>query len=1197
VPTHHRCFDFSFRFLAVIVLLANVAAPTLTASGDTENAGSGHTETLRTLVSTNLGTALNTTRSSRRNTPPKAPIQAEPVTVPQSALPTDIIPFDIDCASQSNTRCAKVAPGVIRIDVDFTMAAYGEGAQGNYTIIGTPNMWITPLYWRVHLVTTKAGRDWLGKWHYWHNYTDEWRWTDDVVSGQSFDENGTQSDTLTPAVGTSLTANNVTMHVYGYWIISSIPNPDISVIESASLRNVGECLLATYPDARGTCGDPIDTLTGTYSHNFTDLSLSTSAGELTFGRSYSSAASYLAGLLGYGWTNNQDTHLIFYPAPYSVQGSVIFQSPLGNQYVFKIEQDGTYTAAPGLLMSLSRSTDTPPVYTITTSRHSKFMFDSNGKLTTHLDSQGHAFSYQYDGQSRLFRVIADDGTRFLQFDYDTSNRIHVVSAHTDASQISQVSYGYDSGTGDLTSFTDVMNQTWTYAYDANHHLTEIIDPDSKDVVRNHYDNLGRADTQYDGRGNIVASVVYNADGTSTVVDKGIQRTDIYDARGLKTKTVDALGRETDTVYDTNFRPISISNASAPDEPLSVEWSTDGVDLFQKTDPAGGTTINHYDALHNLTYTKDPNGGETTYTYDGRLLTTKVDAMNGTTHYTYWPEGWLKSETTQDGQITQYTYNLHGQKISATDPLGNTTTYTYDELGRLIDTTDSRGRVTHNVYDAAGKLLSTTANYNTQHSQNDQNIYNIVTSYTYDHRGHQTSSTDTYGNPTQYVYYDNGLLWKTIDALNYVTTNYYDEAGQLDHVIDANNHTTSYVYDAVGRRLSTIDALGHSSGTTTFDVPNNKAIAYDGLSHPATYYYDSLERVVKVVDAQNHTTLTSYDANGNVTSRTDARNRTTRYTYDALNRMVRTTFPDQIHYTSTVYDPVTGYKTDTVDAMGHITHYDYDDYGRLIATTDPLGHTTQTEYDEHGRRSATVDAAGRRTTYTYDLLDRVIEVTDPTGSTLTEYDALGRVLTTTDANQHSAHTTYDELGRVDTTTDANGNITYYDYDPVGNLLWTQDPLGHKTYYGYDDANRRVSVTDPENNTTSTAYDALGNVTDQTDANGVVTHTDYDSLNRPVDIIRNYRPGVEPNAEINVRTEFTYNEVGNRITVKDPNGHITHFEYDEFNRVTKKIDPLENTWLYTYDANGNQTIVTNANGQSVEYTYNADNELIGIDYPGS
>ncbi len=964
------------------------------------------------------------------------------------------------------------------------------------------------------------------------------------------------------------------------WTLGDIKN------QIKSIASANNYTVSSITCTQGDCGDPINTRTGAFSFAMPDLSIPTSAGNLIFQRTYSSGAvNDFTQPLGYGWTFNQSAHLIFPSDQGGMQSYIQFQDLLGNRNLFKINGDGSYSPGPGVLAALTTSGSG---YSVTTPEQAQFNFDSNGKITSISDPQGHAFEYAYDSHGKLTEVSADSGTRYIILGYDDQGRIISVTDYTGR----KVTFSYATA-GDLASSTDLLGHTWTYTYDSLHHMTQMTDPSGVQTMRTDYDMNNRAYQQFDSQGNLLTRVVYNADGSATIYDaKGNAQTHSYDSRGVNTETVDPLSRKTDTVYATDFRPTSITNAAG--QALSMEWSADGVDLLSKTDPAGNQTINTYDSLHNLTSTTDPMGNVTSYTYNGKLLASKTNSLQGTTTYTYSANGWLASETDPSGQQTSYTYDSHGQRTSTTDALGNTTTYTYDNLGRLIDTIDARGRDTHNVYDVAGELLSTTTNYDPNKPQNDQGLYNIVTSYEYDLHGNQISSTDTYGNTTHYNYDDNGHLIRTTDALGNITTNSYNTAGQLIATTDALGRKTSYTYDAAGQRLTTIDALGNSSGTTTFDIPANTSTASDALGHSATYYYDSLERVSKVVDALGDTTLTTYDANGNTASSTDALGRTTHYVYDGLNRLVKTTDPDG-NVTSTVYDAA-GNRIATIDPLGRQTTYAYDNNGRLIATTDPLGRATGTEYDQYGRRTASLDAAGNRTTYTYDLLDRVIAVTDPAGNTTTTtYDALGRVLVSTDQNGHFIQTTYDSLGRAHITTNANGNKTTNSYDAVGNLITTTDALGHTTTYTYNAINRRVAVTDAQGNIAHSSFDALGNLTDQTDANGVVTHYEFDVLGRPSATIQNYKPSVQPDAQTNVRTEFTYNGVGNRITVKDPNGHVTTFAYDALNRVTQKTDPLGNIWSYAYDADGNQTSMTDANGKTTNYSYDPVNQLTAIQYP--
>ncbi len=939
---------------------------------------------------------------------------------------------------------------------------------------------------------------------------------------------------------------------------------------------------------QGICGDPINTRTGVFSFTQTDLSFPTSAGELVFQRSYSTGTvDEYTGLLGYGWTHNHDARLIFPGDPGGTPDFVRFKSVLGNQFLFHIESDGSFRPWPGVFATLVESNGT---YTLTTSQQSTFQFSSSGYLISRQDAQGHAFGYDYDAQGRLIKVSADGGARFIQIGYDAQNRINSISDHASR----QVSYVYDAN-GDLTSSTDVLGQTWTYVYDTGHRMTQAKDPAGVQTTVTEYDVEGRAYRQFDGEGNRIVLIVYNSDGTTTVSDalNNVEEHQ-YNAQNIVTQTTDPVGRTETTTYDGKFRPTAITNSAG--QTLQMEWSADGVNLESKIDPAGNQTDYTYDALNNLTSVIDPRSFLTTYTYNGKLLTSSTDALNGVTTYTYTPEGYLESVTDPSGRVTSYEYDTFGQRISMTDPSGNIWHYTYDSLGRLIDTTDPRGRVTLNEYNAAGKLTKVTQNYDAGRAKNAENQYNIVTEYEYDLRGNQVAVIDTYNRTTRYVYDDADRLVQTIDPLGKITTNAYDAAGHLISTTDPLLHTTTYEYDAAGRLVKTINHLGFHSGITTFDVNANTSTVTDVLGRSTVFHYDELGRVIKVVDPLGRFTTTTYDPNGNVATRTDQLGRTTQYEYDALNRLIRTTDPNG-GVTETFYDAA-GNRIATEDPLDHRTTYTYDEAGRLIATTDPLLRITRTEYDVYGRRAATIDAAGHRTTYTYDALDRVIAVIDDDGNTTyTTYDALGNALTHTDANGHTTTTVYDALNRPQTVTDAEGNTTTNTYDDAGNLIAVTDALGKTTQYTYDELNRQSAVTDPLGNITRSYYDALGNLFDKVDANGVVTHYVYDELNRQVAVILNHQPGVDPDAETNVRYEFVYNEVGNRVSVKDPMGNIITYGYDALNRLISKTDPLGNIWSYAYDLAGNRTSVTDARNQTIYYTYDVAGQLTNIDYPGT
>jgi len=1011
-------------------------------------------------------------------------------------------------------------------------------------------------------------------------------------------------------------------------IYAQIPEK-LVVSDGAVVCSYPECFTAEEATQR-TTKKPINTRTGAYDYIVEDLAVQTTAGPLSLRRTY---ASFTTGTqtdpLGFGWTYNHAARLIFPGDPGGQEGVVLFKAESANLFQYIDNGDGTYSTAPGVCGELIQ-VDGPPIrYIVSDNAQNTYVFDEYGVLLNRTDAQDHSWNYTYWPEGWLEQITDDTGDRWLFFDYDIQGRLETVEDHMNRSVV----YSYDAN-GDLVGVTDVLGQLWTYTYDVNHNLTEVIDPRGITVERTEFDAEGRAVRQYNGEDALEVEITYNPDGTSTVTDGlGNARTDSYDFRKTLTEGADALGGTTDRAYDLNFRPATLTDETGA--VTQLDWSEDGANLTQVIDAEGNQTDLTYDGLNNLTDVVDPRGFLTTYTYDGTLLTSSTDALNNTTSYTYTPEGYLESVTDARGNTTSYTYDAYGQRTSMTDALGNTWTYDYDDLGRLIDTTDPFFRVTHNDYDAAGRLIKVTRNYQPGSPQNQDNEENIVTEYVYDEAGNQVEVIDTYGSSTQYIYDDANRLVQTIDALGNMSTNAYDLAGNLVSTTDALGRTTTYVYDELNRLVETIDPLGNST-TTAYNPDGTVASTADALGRTTSYTYDDLKRVVATTDPLGNSTSTVYDEAGNVVSTIDAEGRTTTFEYDALGRLILQVDPlggETEHF----YDAV-GNRVQTIDPNGHAMTYAYDELNRLETVTDALGYATTYAYDEMGNRESVTDGNGNTTyfyydaldrlaavraplnhwsytyydalgnvierenpnfnltTYVYDALNRLISVEDPLlGVTTYAYDVAGNQTSVTDANGHTTTTAYDELNRPEMVTDALGHSMTTAFDAAGNTASITDALGNTTGFAYDALNRQTGVTDPLGETTSYAYDDVGNRTAMTDANEVETRYEYDDLNRLTAVVENYIAGEDPDHETNVRTEYAYDAVGNRLTIRDGNGHLTYFVYDAVNRIIQESDALDHSWHYGYDGVGNRTSLSDAEGFITLYNYDDANRLVGIIYP--
>ena len=188
--------------------------------------------------------------------------------------------------------------------------------------------------------------------------------------------------------------------------------------------------------------------------------------------------------------------------------------------------------------------------------------------------------------------------------------------------------------------------------------------------------------------------------------------------------------------------------------------------------------------------------------------------------------------------------------------------------------------------------------------------------------------------------------------------------------------------------------------------------------------------------------------------------------------------------------------------------------------------TEFDYDGRGNLISRKDAEGNITTSESDAFDRVIEVTNPDASRVTqsyEYGGPGDAGLTPDDPDYNDYFGYtyverrvDEAGiPTEQFYDAFGRVlrqrTYknypdepidvlYSYDILDQLLAVTHPNGEQTQYTYDDFGRVKSKQHPDLGTISYAYDKVGNLRflqgEEQARKDRITFNEYDDLNRLV-----------------------------------------------------------------------------------------------------
>ena len=490
--------------------------------------------------------------------------------------------------------------------------------------------------------------------------------------------------------------------------------------------------------------------------------------------------------------------------------------------------------------------------------------------------------------------------------------------------------------------------------------------------------------------------------------------------------------------------------------------------------------------------------------------------------------------------------------------------------------------------------------------------------------------------------------------NVWTETVYDEAGNAIASIDALWHITRTYYDALNRAETVVQNLNGQD--LQDETPPDFNPSYPDQNVRTDYIYDQGGNLIATIDPNGIVNRTYYDAYGR--AYLTVSNLSGQAIDNPNPPSFNPTYPDQNVRTETIYDEG-GYVIAAIDTLGKISRTYYDDFYRptivvsnLISETGTITQTiqhpapplfdpshpdqnirTETVYDADGKVIASIANDGAITRTYYDELDRpvvvvrnlygqsIAEATPPAFDpdhpdrnvrTETVYGPGGFVARTIEANGRVTHTCYDGLYRVvGTVTNPTVDdpcesyspsddldkdvVTATTYNGIGNSLATTDPTGKTTTYEYDALNRMTAVIDPLQHRTSYSYNGNGNRVALIDANNTVTRYEYDDLSRLAAVIENYRQGINPNQETNVRTEYTYDAIGNRLTIKDALNHVTTFDYDDLGRLTGESDPLTNTTTYTYDGAGNRIAMLDANGNTTAYLYDGLYRPVTIDYP--
>jgi RHS repeat-associated protein len=306
--------------------------------------------------------------------------------------------------------------------------------------------------------------------------------------------------------------------------------------------------------------------------------------------------------------------------------------------------------------------------------------------------------------------------------------------------------------------------------------------------------------------------------------------------------------------------------------------------------------------------------------------------------------------------------------------------------------------------------------------------------------------------------------------------------------------------------------------------------------------------------------------------------------------------------------------------------DYDRWGNVVRSTDPMGTWTATEYDgvyglfpekvcnalfcsrawwdpALGVATATMDANTQITRFDHDAFGRATTVTRPdAGVTETQYLDWGvttgpvaqrqRVRTETSTGSAggvlASEAWVDGLGRTYRTVDEGGVTRDVEYvDTSARPSRQSNPYGPGevpvwTVFTYDAAKRPISVQAPDGSGVQTVY-AVGSVTSR-DQLGAETVRHLDEFGRVVTVEERLRP-CPTCAPAGSVTTYRYDALSRLVSITDPAGNASTNDWDALGRNLKRCDPDRGCQGWTYRDDGLPRTRTDAMGQVTRWSYDA------------
>ncbi|ALC89078.1 hypothetical protein AM500_04175 [Bacillus sp. FJAT-18017] len=909
-----------------------------------------------------------------------------------------------------------------------------------------------------------------------------------------------------------------------------------------------------------------------------DFSLPSRAFSLVLGRSYSSNANQ-QGLLGKGWGSNLEERLEV------KTDRVNYYDSDGTVHAFIKQADGSYATPSGTAYNLTYSSTNGYKLGQKNGNLAIKEFDLQGKPVSISDNNGNKIQYAYEN-GKLIKLTSANKSVDLNYAngrldnavFSTGDKIGYVysgdflsdvKVYTKSGKVSrQVHYDYEAGK--LTAVvsknnlkveilyngnrvvqtktkrsTRVVDGTQTYPLKTYGNITESFSYDLSNntvfVAANSINedktskNLFNTEYELNSAGNLkltttLKTLFENEDPEAAKQDQGNITVQIEYVNNRVKSSTDALGNKTSFEYDSygnvvkiNLPPVTVKGVKTSYS-ISNQYNGNG-QILKVTNTMGQVKEWRYDSKGNVFQILDEEGNSQYIDYDSYGNVTATRSDRGPL-YGYMPDYSMEEKTLEDWKIVQGTIT----KSSAQARSGK---QSIEMVPNAILQTGTfaikKGRLPVLSLLYAKAAAADQAEVKLQFIKDSTVIqeYTKIYSVTTNWGGYRVSGETVPADATHV----------RVQVTNKGTTNLFVD----DLVLEESGIKTTYHYDSNNENVDyVLDPYGYKT-SYTFNEYGQPLTETNALNQTQTVVYDELQRISKNIDRSGRTTEYQYDEDsGNLRYEIDAQGNKTEYEYNEWDQLTLTTLPK---VQNTFYKDEAVAKVEDQQAKLYV---EYDELGRKIRENDESGKAyTEDEYDGYGRLARSIDPMKNQKYFSYDKNGNIIHTID-FAAVKSNPEGQGNLL----VNKGETFATFDEWNRQLTETDNTGNrdvLTMVNtYDSEDRLVHTKDAEGSEVFYTYNALNENVYTKDNSTPAVETwsYFDGFG--TPSITLSGNTIEYSVSDANGNV---------LESIDHKGAKTKYEYNKAGDKVKQVNPDGTTVTWTYNEDGQIDTESQLVE------------------------------------------